>query len=159
MKKLVRQRVALLLIVMCIPALAHAQVEGNPDNWCRNGLYTHDAAGFRLGKVAGVKGARLYFYDDAEDDCPGAGAKCRKKSYLIPGDEVIVSSKFGDYVCAWFSPKKGSETVGWLKAASVSVSEVGPESSPGALGWRVGVCRPVARHQARREGGRAPRRG
>lgn len=124
---------ALLVLVACVPAVARAQVEGEPENSCRNGLFTHDAAGFRPGKVAGAKGARVHFYDDTTEDCPGAGAKCREKSYLIPGDDVIVSRKLGDYVCAWFPPKKGSATVGWLPAGSVTVSEA--DKSPPAARW------------------------
>jgi hypothetical protein len=123
----------LFVLIVFVPLAARAQVEGNPENWCRNGLYTNDAAGFRLGAVTGAKGARVYFHGDDSDDCPAAGAKCRAKAYLIPGDEVIVSRRFGDYVCAWFSPRKGDETVGWLPAASVTLSE--PDMKPALSRW------------------------
>jgi len=113
----------LFVLFACAQTVASAQVEGNPANWCRNGLYTHDAAGFRVGRVVGAKGARAYFYGDASEDCPGAGAKCRQKAYLIPGDAVVVSRRLGDYLCAWYAPAKGAETVGWLRADDVTISE------------------------------------
>ena len=37
------------------------------------------------------------------------------KSYVIPGNEIIVSRALGGYACAWFQPKKGAETFGWIK--------------------------------------------
>ena len=27
---------------------------------------------------------------------------------------MIISRKFGNFACAWFQPKKGAETVGWI---------------------------------------------
>ena len=51
----------LFVLFACAHTVASAQVEGNPLNWCRNGLYTHDAAGFRVGRVVGAKGARANF--------------------------------------------------------------------------------------------------
>lgn len=124
---------AFLFFVLGVPAVTPAQVEGNPENWCRNGLFTKDAASFRLGALTGAKGARVYFHGDDSDDCPAAGAKCRAKAYVIPGDEVIVSRRLGDYICAWFSPRKGDETVGWLPAASVTLSE--PQMKPSLSRW------------------------
>ncbi len=122
-----------LFVLACSPALASAQVEGNPDNWCRNGLYTHDAAGFRLGRVVGEKNARAYFHGDETDDCPAAGAKCRQKAYVITGDTLVVTRRFGDYVCAWYSPPKGSETVGWVRADAVTLAE--PDAAPPLARW------------------------
>lgn len=128
-----KRLVSVLLFALCVPAFASAQVEGNPENWCRNGLYTRDGAGFGLARVVGAKGARIYFYGDARDECPGAGEKCREKAYLIPGDVVVVSRRFGDYVCAWFQPPKGAETVGWLPRAAVSPLET--EATPPLSRW------------------------
>src|SRR3712207_40698 len=41
---------------------------------------------------------------------------CRRKAYLVPGDEVVTSRRFGEWVCAWYQPARGAETVGWLAA-------------------------------------------
>ena len=123
----------LLLLVTCAPALASAQDEsGNPSNWCRNGAFTSDAKEFRLARVVGEKSARVYFYGD-DDDCPKPDAKCRQKAYVLPGDALIVSRAFGDFVCAWYQPSKGSETVGWITSKSLSVEE--PDKNPPLARW------------------------
>lgn len=118
-------KLLMLLIGMAFaPALAQAQVEGNPDNWCRNGAFTDDAAPFRTGTVGGARGERTYFYSD-DADCPGGSdAKCRRKAYLVAGDEVIVTRRFDRFICAWFQPAKGSETVGWLPADRLALRDV-----------------------------------
>lgn len=133
MRRTLVRLLLLLSFVACAPASASAQVEGDPANWCRGGLYTHDAAGFRTGRVVGAKDARAYFYGDESDDCPAAGAKCRGKAYVIAGDVLVVSRRFGDYVCAWYTPARGPETVGWLRADAVALSE--PEAAPPLANW------------------------
>lgn len=90
-----------------------AQIDGNPANWCRNGLFPREKVDFKLGTVKAKKGEKVYFYTDGREDCP-SGKNCRQKSYVIANDEVIVSRTFGNYSCAWFQPKKGYETVGWI---------------------------------------------
>ena len=109
----------LLLVACCAGPGAHAQEESNPANWCRNGAFTRDAEVFGLARVRGEKGARVYFYGE-DEGCPGPAAKCRRKAYLVPGDEVVTSRTFGDWVCAWFQPARGAETVGWLAADSLA---------------------------------------
>lgn len=89
-----------------------AQLEGNPENWCRNGLFARDSKNYSIGKVKAKKGEKVYFYGD-DKNCPN-GKNCQQKAYLIAGNEVIVSRSFGKWACAWYQPKKGSETVGWL---------------------------------------------
>src|SRR5687768_11125520 len=113
-----------LLLLTCFAApLAAAQEPGaNPANWCRNGAFTRDAEEFRAARVTGRRGARAYFYGD-EEGCPGPPAKCRQKTYVVPGDEVVVSRAFGDWRCAWYQPARGPETVGWLAADRLSVAE------------------------------------
>ena len=111
------------LLILCAPVLAAAQVPGNPENWCRNGAFPEDSDTFKLAQVTGARRARIYFLGD-EDNCPQAGEKvCRQKAYLIPGNRVIVSRKFGNWMCAWYQPARGSETVGWLPAVNLSVTE------------------------------------
>ena len=115
MKRICQGLSLVLLTVCCTAAGARAQAEGSPANWCRNGVFARDSEAFGLARVKGEKGARVYFYGE-EEGCPGPAAKCRQKSYLIPGDEVITSRTFGDWVCAWYQPARGTETVGWLAA-------------------------------------------
>jgi hypothetical protein len=122
MKTLLNSTV-LLLVVCCAWSCARAQeATGGPANWCRNGAFTRDSEEFGLARVKGEKGARAYFYGEGEG-CPGPAAKCRQKAYVIPGDEVLTSRTFGDWVCAWYQPARGPETVGWLPAGMLLRAE------------------------------------
>ena len=107
-------------------------VNGNPANWCRNGLFPAEQTDFKLAKVNNAKGARTHFYSD-DENCPSADAKCRLKSYVVPGDQVLVSRQYGSWVCSWYQPRKGHETVGWLPAESLSIYE--PDARPGLAEW------------------------
>lgn len=130
-----RARVILsvLLALMCISVAAEAQeVADYPANWCRNGLFASDRADFKLAKIGGNWTARIHFYRD-DDDCPSPTVKCETKSYLITGDQVVVSRKYGQWVCAWYQPKKGSETVGWLQADKLLMSEL--PARPALANW------------------------
>ena len=122
MKKVVRYVLGLTLALCCAAAHALAQGEGNPSNWCRNGMFASDAAGFGLARVLGGRGERAYFYGD-DEGCPGPAAKCRQRAYVLPGDELIVSRRFGEWVCAWYQPARGSETVGWLPARRLELKK------------------------------------
>lgn len=103
-----------------------------PANWCRNGLFSSDEAEFGLAKIGGNWTARIHFYKD-DDDCPTDTVKCETKSYLITGDQVLVSRKYGKWVCAWYQPQKGSETVGWLLADKLIMSEA--PAQPALASW------------------------
>ncbi|HLM56765.1 MAG TPA: hypothetical protein VK422_11670 [Pyrinomonadaceae bacterium] len=129
MKGKLRGLAFLLLALACAPE-ARAQVEGNPPNWCRNGPFAAEEADYRLARVVGRKGARVYFHGD-DEGCPSP--KCRLKSYVVPGDEVIVSRTLGDWACAWYQPARGSETVGWIMAHELSLGPPAPK--PAAASW------------------------
>jgi hypothetical protein len=90
-----------------------AQRGGNPENFCRNGVFPRESSEYTTAFINGKKGEKINFYTDEREDCP-AGKNCRLKSYLIPGNEVIVSHERGNFACVWFQPRKGSETVGWI---------------------------------------------
>ena len=114
--------VLLMLTCVCAEQAAQAQnVDGNPPNWCRNGLFPSEGAEFKLAQVTGIKGARIHFFSD-DDGCPNDKAKCIMRSYLIPGDRVLISKRYGPWICSWYQPRKGSETVGWLPAESLVIS-------------------------------------
>ena len=122
-----------LLMLMYASAKTPAQsINGNPANWCRNGLFPSDEAEFKLAKVIGIKETQIHFVSD-NDGCPIADAKCRMKSYLITGNQVIVSRRYGSWVCSWYQPLKGSETVAWPPVASLVISE--PRASPALEKW------------------------
>lgn len=122
----------ILITVLVFYSNVSAQLEGNPENFCRNGFFPRESSRYVIAKIKAKKGERIYFYGDNREDCP-QGKNCRLKSYLIPNDEVIVSRKFGDFACAWFQPRKGSETVGWIPLKSLEFPEM--LESVGAEAW------------------------
>jgi hypothetical protein len=119
-----RHRLVILVILtgVIFTAQVFAQLAGNPENLCRNGFFPRESKTYRLARITGKKGEKIYFHGDEREDCPG-GKDCRLKSYLIPGDEIIVSRVFGGYACGWFQPARGSETVGWIKIDNFEWSE------------------------------------
>jgi hypothetical protein len=58
--------------------------------------------------------------------CPSAESSCRLKAYLVPGDEVLVDTAGGPYVCTFFKSQGGTETRGWLPRAAVQVTPSEP---------------------------------
>lgn len=66
---------------------------------------------FRLGSVKTAKNKNAYFIDEKG---------LRQKSYLIQGDEVIVSKTNSKNACVWYQPKKGKETIGWIPLDNLS---------------------------------------
>ena len=102
----------LLLLLLTVPVLA--QLEGNPSNWCRQGSFPSESEEYQIARVNGSAKEKAYFHDDTRDDCP-AGKGCQSKSYLVPEDEVLISRILNsDWGCAWYTPKKGSPTIGWI---------------------------------------------
>lgn len=120
-------------MLTCVTASAAAQgADDNPANWCRYGLFASDKAEFRLAKVGGNWTARIHFLND-DDGCPSPEVKCETKSYLVTGDEVLVSRTYGQWVCGWYQPRKGGETVGWLRADKLVISA--PSPRPALEDW------------------------
>jgi hypothetical protein len=117
------------LLIFAFPAFA--QLEGNPENWCRNGFFPRESLEYKLASVKGGKNEKVYFYGD-DRDCPN-DKNCRLKSYVIPNDEVIVSRNFGGWACSWYQPKKGVETVGWIALDKLEFKETNP--NPAAGDW------------------------
>ena len=105
-------------------------LDGNPENWCRGGMFPRESDDYKIAKIKAAKNERVYFYGD-DGDCPN-GKNCRLKSYLIPNDEIIISRTYGNFACGWFVPKKGSPTVGWIPADHL---EFVNESNSDQTGW------------------------
>ncbi len=107
------QNLAILFLGLIFSIQVFGQIDGNPVNYCRNGFFPRESNAYQLAKITGKKGEKIFFYGDEREDCPG-GKNCRLNSYLVPGDEIIVSRSLDGFACAWFQPKKGAETVGWI---------------------------------------------
>jgi len=83
---------------------------------CRNGLFP-GAAQFQMAKIhLPPTQKRQHFYDDIAG-CP-AKATCQKKSYVVPGDQVIVAQLQNQWACVWY-PGQPHETVGWIPVQSL----------------------------------------
>jgi hypothetical protein len=78
---------------------------------------------------------RWYFLKTrAEDaDCPAEAEKCRRKSYLVPGDSVLAWSRWGDTFCAMYTSPKGKVSIGRLWATSMDFHGTG--KIPSAEDW------------------------
>lgn len=126
-------RIAPWLALVCVSA-AHA-VEPHS---CRNGLFPR-AAGTIVPAVVSAAG-KVAFHDDAED-CPQA-ASCKRKSYLVRGDAVLVSSAESGWSCAWYFGR-AHELVGWLPSEALTVQ---PAPVPSLSDW-VGTWVPAGGDQ------------
>jgi hypothetical protein len=103
------------------------------DEMCRNGLFPSLQKDMRIATFAGEAKARLYFFNDM-DGCPSHGAECQSKSYVVPGDELIVGKQHGDWSCVWYAGKT-HETVGWVLNRQLRFAE--PEAHPNWNGkWK-----------------------
>ena len=111
MNRLFQASLTLLACSLLQASPASAQLKGNPDNACRNGYFPRESTNYRLAKIKGAAGDRIAFHGDDNERCPDDAA-CRLKTYVIPGDEVLVSRTFGKFACSWFQPRRGTETVG-----------------------------------------------
>jgi hypothetical protein len=77
--------------------------------------------------------ARLHFIAGASRrSCPSAARACRFRTYLVPGDEVLVDAAEGPYVCAFFKSQHGPETRAWLPRAAVQIA---PAEAAPARQW------------------------
>ncbi|MBR0757598.1 hypothetical protein JQ604_35920 [Bradyrhizobium jicamae] len=114
MRRLMQASLGLLAWSLLQTSPASAQLKGNAEYICRNGYFPRESTDYRLAKIKGAAGDRIYFHGDTNERCPDDQA-CRLKTYVIPNDDVIVSRTFGKFACSWFQPRKGSETVGWIE--------------------------------------------
>ena len=110
------------LVLGALLALAGSTALADPVS-CRNGHFPASAGGFSL---AGVVSERSHFFDDAEG-CP-QGVECRRKSYLVKGDQVLVAQHSGSWSCVWYDGARRDgarrtgarrEFVGWMASADL----------------------------------------
>ena len=138
MRRLVLASLGFLASSLLQASPASAQLKGNADNICRNGYFPRESTNYRLAKIMGAAGDRIYFHGDDNERCPDDQA-CRLKTYVIANDEVIVSRTSGKFACSWFQPRKGTETVGWIETDRLAWQETTRRPAmPDWLGeWRA----------------------
>ena len=111
---------AFLVVAMAaMPAIAGTAFSSD----CRSGIAVEPGteAVPGLAVVRNVDGDRSYFHSDLEG-CPEA-ATCRRKSFVVPGDRVIVMDKVDGWACAWFVGKNGFASSGYLRASDLQELE------------------------------------
>ena len=87
---------------------------GNPDNWCRNGLFPEmESPALGIARITGH--GKVRFTDDLYPECPSPAQRCLGRAYLVPGDVVLIGHARGDYVCAFYPNRQGG-TAGWIPA-------------------------------------------
>lgn len=96
------------------------------DPTCRNGLSTADPP-FALATINRTQ-PRAMFQDDT-DGCPWEGDRCATRSYVLPGDTVIVSRVRNGYACAFY-PSKGGGTAGWLATRQINLTPLDTRPNP-----------------------------
>jgi hypothetical protein len=107
------------IVLACAVAAAHADPVGCEQN--NVALARVVASEARVNFIAGRS--------ERTPACPSAERGCRLRAYLVPGDEVLVDTADGPYVCTFFKSKGGTETRGWLPRAAVQIAR----SEPAAL--------------------------
>lgn len=118
----------------------------NPDidkwNNCDHQLfeyYSDLAPSFKKGLIAGKPNEKIFFYENRFNNiyCPEGGASiCKKQSYLIPGDKVIVlehpKTPNQHFSCVLFLNTKGKETIGWIPSQAIaSITSISSSLQPG----------------------------
>ena len=103
-----------ILFIFILTTGIFAQGSGDPENWCPEGLFTHDPQEFGIGVIKPTSGTPAYFYTDDPASCP-QGRTCRTKSYVVKGDTLVTARKYRGFVCSWFISKTGGVKVGWIR--------------------------------------------
>lgn len=123
-------------VLWAAPAFAY---DANDPNNC-NGADWNDHRALVVSKV--IAQPRVNFIKSPYDDdfkaatCPAASDACRKKSYLVTGDLVLVGRTQSDFTCVSYQPpsaKKQIWTTGWLP--STALAPVAPMPAPKIADW------------------------
>jgi hypothetical protein len=88
-----------------------------------------------LARIGGGE-PRIHFLANpagATPQCPAVTAGCRKKAFLVAGDDVLVRTGQGDFLCATFKSRGGAETDGWLPAPALNTIPSDP--APRLADW------------------------
>lgn len=85
---------------------------------CRSGAFS-SYEGIQLGFVRSGVSGRSYFYDDGKN-CP-YNESCKKKSYLVPGNELLIAHSEDGWSCVWYQGTK-REFGGWMKSDNLGLS-------------------------------------
>lgn len=109
-------------LVLAALALAATAAQAADKLDCDGPGYEKGMANLVLGTV---QGGKVNFIANQSDKpkCPSADASCKRKGYLVEGDQVVVDKDGGTngYVCVAYIGAKGAESDGWMPAANVKI--------------------------------------
>jgi hypothetical protein len=123
-----------------------------------NGAEQDEALTIRVSKVPAEP--RVNFVKSPYDDdfkaetCPAATETCRKKSYLVTGDLVLVGKTRGAFTCVTYQAPSGKQpifTSGWLPSAALTPVE--PMVAPQIDDWTGNWDQHYAGIEIKRGGG------
>jgi hypothetical protein len=132
------EMLGLLLSAVFCAGSASAFGAQDPNN-C-NGVEWDDNRALVVAKVTAHPRVNLIksSYDDdfRAGTCPAATKGCRKESYLVTGDLVLVGKTQGDFTCVDYQSPLASKQrwiMGWLP--STTLTPVAPMASPKTSDW------------------------
>ncbi len=101
---------------------------------CRAGSFVREGVPLRIGVVRVENGAARPNLLADDGGCPvDRGLSCRIGSALGPGESVIVSHGFRQFVCTARTAEGGVKSVGWLPRRSVRTANV--DQAPSLEDW------------------------
>nr|WP_041756057.1 hypothetical protein [Bradyrhizobium sp. ORS 278] len=133
-------RAALIGLVFGIVATMDASAYDAYDPANCNGIGWDDARPLAVAEISASP--RVNFVKSPYDDdfkaaaCPAIGDTCRKKSYLVSGDLVLVGKTRGEFTCVSYqSPHARTQTwtSGWLPRTALA--PVTPMARPALADW------------------------
>jgi hypothetical protein len=135
-----RSIIGLFLGAVMATAVTPASAYDAEDPANCNGAGTDEALTIRVSKV--TASPRVNFVKSPYDDdfkaetCPAETAACRKTSYLVTGDLVLVGKTRGAFSCVTYQSASGRKpifTAGWLPSAALT--PVKPMAEPRTEDW------------------------
>ncbi|WP_257167804.1 hypothetical protein [Bradyrhizobium sp. SRS-191] len=145
------------LVLNLLAVTAAAAYEADDPANC-NGVGWDDARPLTMARVIGQPRANFVKspYDDdfKAASCPAPTDACRKKSYLVSGDVVLVGRTRGDFTCVTYQPpgaKSQTWTRGWLPRTALA--PIAPMTAPELSDWTGTWVHPGGRLTIQTAGG------
>lgn len=65
-------------------------------------------------------GTRRYFQDANRHGCPSPGTACRRRAYVVAGDQLVETARRGGFSLVTYIPQGGrNATHGWIESAAL----------------------------------------
>ena len=84
-------------------------------------------------------GPKRNFYADGSETqgCPALTAACRRRAFVVPGDQLVSYSHEGDFTYVAFVGRDGRPTRGWIETSALTIMTLPPFKSRDWLGsWQ-----------------------